>query len=383
MSMIRRFRWTAIAILALVVPGGSLSAQFHYPGGYGGYGWGGWGGGGGSTVYGDQARGMGMLAAGAGVYNQQTAVARSINANTAMNWNEYIWQSQQQTNARYAQKMAKDRAELNQTAESLQNRLRNNPSDRDIMRGDALNVALDELTSPRVYLRALQGAKAKFPGTMIREMPFQYASAAITTSVDSLLQNPPPKLLTQPEFAASRAALREVRTKFRAQADAMQDIDPALIAEAKRLIKSMDKILTDNPEKYPKFSPQVQEASKYLKGLYGLVTMLESPAINVLLAGVEKRPDTTVADLLGFMQAFNLRFGIANTPGQRMAYSQLYPVLDGLRDELAGPAPAPTTAQAPLNPSHPAQFFSGMNYEHLDAKHTAQAPAPAPPSPRP
>ena len=79
----------------LAVPGTSTHAQYHYPGGYGSYGWGGWGGAG-STVAGSTAYGMGNFAAGAGAYNEQTAQARSMNANTAMQVNNYMYQVNQQ-----------------------------------------------------------------------------------------------------------------------------------------------------------------------------------------------------------------------------------------------------------------------------------------------
>src|SRR4051812_29494536 len=91
-------RWTlraaAVSAVALVCLGGEARAQYGYPVGYGGYGWGGWGGGGGQTVQGNVARGLGAYAAGAGAYNEQTAVARSINADTVTKFNEYMWESQ-------------------------------------------------------------------------------------------------------------------------------------------------------------------------------------------------------------------------------------------------------------------------------------------------
>src|SRR6185437_1421945 len=68
----------ALAVALAAVQGGAAWAQYGrymYPRGYGGYGWGGWGGG--ETVQGSIARGMGAYAAGAGYYNQQTAVANS------------------------------------------------------------------------------------------------------------------------------------------------------------------------------------------------------------------------------------------------------------------------------------------------------------------
>src|SRR3954451_21064873 len=100
--MLRGYRLTLALVAALAVTAGEARAQFGYgayPGGYGGFGWGGWGGGGG-TVQGSIARGLGYYAMGAGVYNEDTAVANSINAQTVEQWNQYWWQSQQEANRR-------------------------------------------------------------------------------------------------------------------------------------------------------------------------------------------------------------------------------------------------------------------------------------------
>src|SRR4051794_25858537 len=87
------FRWIGAIALVLALASGSARAQPIYGGGYGGY-WGaGYGGGGGQTVQGSVAQGMGMYAMGAGQYNVQTAQARAINTNTAMQWNQYIYNS--------------------------------------------------------------------------------------------------------------------------------------------------------------------------------------------------------------------------------------------------------------------------------------------------
>jgi len=90
-----RFMGRAL-LLALVLSIPAVSAQAQY-GRYGG--WGGWGGGVG-TAQGSMMRGAGVAAAGAGYYNQQTAVARSINANAAMQVNQYMYEVNK-TNAKY------------------------------------------------------------------------------------------------------------------------------------------------------------------------------------------------------------------------------------------------------------------------------------------
>ncbi len=66
--------------------------------------------------------------------------------------------------------------------------------------------------------------------------------------------------------------------------------------------------------------------TEFLKALHGLVAMLDTPALDLILAGVEKRPEATLGELLGFMNAFNFRFGPATTPtaegGLRRAVSE-------------------------------------------------------------
>ena len=68
----------AIALACILISAGNARAQSGYPGGYGGYGWGGWG----STIQGSTAAGLGYFNMGRGAYNEQTAVARSINNDT-------------------------------------------------------------------------------------------------------------------------------------------------------------------------------------------------------------------------------------------------------------------------------------------------------------
>ncbi len=90
--------WTGAVVLALT--GGSVEAQF-YGGGY----WGG-GYGGAHTAQGDAARGAGMYAMGVGQYNINTAQARSINVNTAMQWNQYMDNSRIQAAKVYGNQLA-------------------------------------------------------------------------------------------------------------------------------------------------------------------------------------------------------------------------------------------------------------------------------------
>src|SRR5206468_2915311 len=134
--------------------------------------------------------------------------------------------------------------------------------------------------------------------------------------------------------------------------------DPETIRQLQDLVNKteakVDRILPAN-------SRQRTETDKYLKALHGLIAMLQTPAIDVLVSGVQNRPEATLADLLGFMNAFNLRFGVASTPQQRMAYDALYPQLVTLRNQIA-PALASASSPAPTG-TEARDFFQGMTYQ--------------------
>ncbi len=362
--------FATVFALALV-HGTCAQAQWGYPGGYGGYGWGGWGG---QTAQGDIARGLGAYAMGAGYYNQQTAVANSINTDTVMRWNQYVFEAQMNANRMHAEKLAAERTQTNQAASQIRDRLRNNPERSDIYRGDALNVALDEINDPRVYSKALQGAQAKVSSKTIRNIPFQKASAAITMSIHQLVKGGPPKSLQTTAFAADRETIKALGQQIRKQieedkAPDKETIDK-MLAAINQAENKVDKLLPANTK-------DRVEADKFLKALHGLIAMLDTPALELLVAGVENRPEATLAELLGFMNAFNFRFGAATTPAQREVYDSLYPKLVELRNQiapaLAAAAPTKTTGE------EPGEFFSGMDYKDLQKR----APAPAPPKPAP
>jgi hypothetical protein len=369
--MTRQFIRACASVFALLfIQGAGAQAQWGYPGGYGGYGWGGWGG---QTAQGDIARGLGAYAMGAGYYNQQTAVANSINTDTVMRWNQYVYEAQMNANRLHQGKLAMERFQTNQAADKIRDRLRNNPERADIYRGDAMNVVLDEINDPRIYAKALQSGQVKIGGETIRNIPFQYASAAITVSIHQLVNGGPPKALMAPQFAADRETIKALGQEIRKQIEDDKNPDKAtigkLLAAINQAEAKVDKLL-------PRNSKDRVEADKYLKALHGLVAMLDTPAIDLLLAGVEKRPDATLGELLGFMNAFNLRFGSATTPKQKEVYDSLYPKLVDLRNQIA-PALAATSAATASGGTEPGEFFSGMSYQDLQKR----APAPQPPAP--
>jgi hypothetical protein len=363
------YRWVPILAFALAAGhAAEARAQWGYPGGFGMFGWGGWGA---DTPEGSLARGMGAFAEGAGFYNKSTAIADSINLDTVIRFNEYIYESNLEATRRYRARIAGQSARTNEALDKIQARLRNSPEARDIASGDALNAAVDEIDDPRAYGRNLQGSKVKIAGETIRNIPFRYAPGAITVSIHRLSQEPPPKGMMTADFDSDRAALTSVSQEIRNDLDSGERPKPENIKKARAVINAAEanaeRLLSRNTR-------ERTEVDRYLKALHGLVGMLDTPALDVILSGVEKRPEVTLGQLLAFMDSFNLRFGPTTTPQQRTLYRELYPKLVDLRNEVA-PILAGMPARHPQTTAL-TDFFSKMDFKDLQKK----APAPAQPA---
>lgn len=361
-------RWIGGVIVALTVAAGSAEAQF-YGGGY----WGGGGAFGGATVQGDELRGAGVYAMGMGRYNVETAQAMSINSDTAMRWNQYMYASQKEAERIWAERTSIEETKSKNNYKAIQDRMRNNPTTVDISKGNALNFAMTELANPNIFPKAVYyGTKMKVGGEDIRDIPFQYASAAISTSVHQLTQGGPPAFLKTENFAADRASLKGIAADLKKEGEELGAHKPETIKKAK------DQILATKAKieaTFPKGTPERLEADKYIKALYGLASMLETPAVNVLLAGVENRPEATLGDLMDFMATYNLRFGAATTDRQKAVYRKLYPMLTKIRAEVSPNGPqAPGTSIGAHDV--PGEVFNGLGMNSTEVK------TPAPPKPK-
>ena len=365
------FTASALAIAAIVVTPTPARAQW----GYGG--WGGWGGG--STVAGSAARGMGVYAAGAGMYNEQTAAARSMNVDTNMRLNEYIYESQEVSTRRYHETLAARRKLVNASADETYKRLRDNPDAVDIRSGDALNVVLDQLNSPQVYVRTAKLASQQIPSQLIKSIPFKYAIQAITISLDELSQRGVPDALRDnPAFEEERKAVRAIFAQAKKESDSQGQVSDETLRRARVAITTL-KTKVDNT--LPQGAPGRRDSDNFLKALLGLTKMLATPDVARFLKELDTVQTASVGELLGFMNSFNLRFGPADTPIQQNAYSQLYPLLTALRDQV-GPQNPTAFGEGP-NPKNATDFFSNVPYEHLQAAQGTPTgtPPPVPPTP--
>jgi hypothetical protein len=319
--MIRAMKM-AVVMTVVAMSAGEARAQYGYgyPGGYGSCGWGGWG----STPQGSMARGMGMFSMGRGMYNLGTSQARSINASTVTRMNQFMYLSQQNQLKKYVARQKKLAADNTKARGEIYDRLRNHPTQRDITDGDALNTLLDILLNPASADSSLQLIKTPLRSDVIRDIPFEYATEGLTVCLDRMTMDDQwPLAVRGAAFRPEREAVRSAISAVLEQ-DKEGDLDPDTIQTVQTAI---DQLRAKFEKDVPQDNPDYVTAHWALKAMNGLTKMLYSPQMEKVLAELEDYQGTTLGDLLGFMQAFNLRFGSANSYRQKQIYVKLYPML--------------------------------------------------------
>ena len=175
------------------------------------------------------ARGLGMMYMGRGMYNEETAQARSINLDTAMRWNDAMYSAHKQASRDYAASRKKQRKNADQAYSEIQDRLRNHPSDRDIIDGDALNTLLEVLLHPANADSALRHIKTPLRHDLIANIPFEVASEAMTICLDRMTMDGQwPQAVMGDEFRPQREGLNKA-IKAALEEDKQGKIDPETV----------------------------------------------------------------------------------------------------------------------------------------------------------
>jgi hypothetical protein len=347
--------------------------QVYYPLGYRFYGWGGWG----TRVQSSVARGMAIYASNVTQANMRAAQAQSEAQRAEMIklWNTYLWMAQNTVNrlniADHHPEVGKDPAAI----DLIVNRIRDNPEPGDIESGDTLNAIHDQLSDPLLTNLAGRLPRAPLDPKLIKEIPFAYSSEVITFLLQKMATDLWPPFLRAP-------ALDEPRRALQAAADAAfaEDLKGELQDDStKNVYLAMQNLSRAIPTVLPRNSPFYARAEDYFKVLVGLTRMLRKPKYDEVLAALDRQPNSSLDDLLAFMQIFNLRFGEASTPRQRAAYQTLYPLLAqrraALTQLLGGRLPPDPPAFRPDGDA-PLAVFSRMSWEDLAGQPAANTPRP-------
>jgi hypothetical protein len=77
---------------------------------------------------------------------------------------------------------------------------------------------------------------------------------------------------------------------------------------------------------------------------------------------------TSLSNLIAFMEIYNLRFGAATTPRQRLIYRDLFAAIDTVRDQVVKEVTV-ETAEKPLpDPAAATDFFSKLFVDQASEK---------------
>jgi hypothetical protein len=294
----------------------------------------------GSTVQGDILRGEGSFLRGAGEFNYYSAVAGSINTDTWIRLNEYIYESARISSMRYAQRLADRIARDNEHHRKILDRHLNNPEQADVARGDALNALFKELTDPRITDSAFRLSPVHLSGDVIRTIPFFYGPASATISMQRLTARGQwPAGLRDAELAAERRAYeRAIDNVLEQQIEGklMPDSIAAVEVAVSNLFSGLDR------ERTPSSDKVYVEAKNYLRQLEDIKELIKRRAAEQILSDMDKYSGTTVHDLVKFMQRNNLRFSYSNIQDERQLYDRLYASLRQQLDLVQVPKePAP------------------------------------------
>jgi hypothetical protein len=366
MAMLGYRRLSLGLVLLLFVTNRDARAQW----GHGGWGWGGWGA---STPIGDIERGAAMYAAGAGMYNLNTAQANSINADTVMRFNNYVYQAALESAYMYNSRKAANIQHNKQMYSARQRMLRDNPGPVDVANGNALNAAVDDLNNPKIGSAAIRAAHLPVSASLIAEMPFVYASERISFMLDDLRKAVKwPEVFEDKRFVEDEKTFDALHERIRTE-EGEGAVKPKTLRDAANFLEN----LRAKVQAHPLADPLDQkDALEFVASCSALIGMLQKPDIQPALLDLRKLKDTTIGNLLGFMHAYNLRFGAATTPKQRQAFQRLWEILDHTRDEVLAVAGIRAIPSGHVDPQHVDDFFQSLNLAKKRPGTSAQPPKP-------
>jgi hypothetical protein len=292
----------------------------------------------GSTWQGDYLRGVGIEAYGLGLYNEKTAIAGQINANTFMVLNEYFAAVSKNEGREHAERRRQELKDINERRKQIYDRIHDNPEMRDVFTGDALNVILSDVTNPKVDDSTSRYAQVPLDPGFIRQIPFKLGEKGETFSMNRLsmkkkwavqFQNDRYKLLCKDYQRAVQKALDlAIDGKMK---------DEAIAAVEKAVDNLEDTLKRDPFLADPRNQRLYSEAKSQLETLRRTERLFKTTQMQPVFADIDIYSGTTVDELRVFMRRHRLSFADADSHDERDLYPKLYTALKLHRDKAGIP----------------------------------------------
>ncbi len=261
-------------------------------------------------------------------------------------------------------------------------RLRSQPDADDVIRGDALNALLLDLSDPRFTDSEWRGSKVALPeGLSIRGIVFRFApkpgakgSESLSRGVIALARldvQEWPIVLRDGKLDAERKAYEAAYRKVRDECVAADLSLPTVlgVTQAIKALKGKATAVVATDLGFRKAAVQ------YVDQLDEATQMFHADTVEYaseIVKDTQEHDAATVGELLAFMRKYRLKFGGAEgVPGGADAYGQLYAALRQQKEALGiKDAPAPEARPAALPDDEMIdKIVAALTYvDHLDFK---------------
>ncbi|WP_169979998.1 hypothetical protein [Tautonia rosea] len=343
-----------LALMLVAVCSATASAQL-YPGPFMRGGWGGFGTGG-RDPGADYLRGSGYYMRAQADYQVKAAEASKLRAEAYAKWNQTISEARKAKEIRDAQ--ARDRQAV-ETAIVNREGL--------VEAGILLNQTIDQILD--FPTDGTHDALAAIPlgADVLRDIPFENASEPITACLAILTQEDGwPPLLRETEFEKPRETFSKAITAALAE-DLNGSISDSTRSELDDALSELRIMIKSEQNGFPVVG--ADDADQFLRTLAGMIRLLEDPQGGAVYRMIQSYEQGTMADLVGFMHAYNLRFGRAKTDRQKEIYRQFdamltsIPVAQGAAPDVAT---KPLVESSKLVGDSAKELFSNLSWDDID-----------------
>ena len=200
---------------------------------------------------------------------------------------------------------------------------------------------------------------------MIRDIAFRNASEAVTIVLSQIKAVTKwPAALEGARFADEKRVFEELVEKATKEDDE-GDISPQTLKAGHDFINGLRAKLAASPLEGNR---EREDATRFVKTFAGLVRLLERPDTTEAFNQLRMVKTTPLSNLIAFMEIYNLRFGAATTPRQRLIYRDLFTAIDTVRDQVVKEVKVAEADKALPDPSAATDFFSKLFLDQADEK---------------
>jgi hypothetical protein len=291
--------------------------------------------GGATTPQGDYLRGVGIEAAGMGLYNLNTARAEAIHADTAIKVDTYLNTVFRAARDNWTKLDRQRQEQAKKNYNAILDRIQNNPQALDVFTGNALNAAMGELNNPAIQESSFRSAPVPIPREMLRRIPFKMDEKGLIFSIQRLTARGKgkwPVAFQQDNYEPERKAYDKAIDQAMGE---MIDGKVALatMAAYNTAVSALSKKL--QAEHGMKIGLLYTEAKTRINEMEKASRLLSTQKMQPVMAELDRYTGKTVNDLRLFMLAHNLRFATSDNADERRLYTELYASIDTVRRMVA------------------------------------------------